>query len=466
MLSAKVQANRLARAEARGLRLAILLRTLAIVACAIWFLSTYPAVGGLPRGGVIVGLATFVLIGVVYYPLIGSRWDRPWVKYAIYSLDIILLCALFVLIPVSRDPAVPQIIAFRTHGIHLLLPFIGLACLSLSWGLVAWTGTLICIGWWAAFAYVVSGMDKILSWFDLPNPASLADYERVFLSVDFIGIGNRVEETGFVLILSLTLAVAVYRARTVFFAQLRAEQERERERKGRERVSQMLGQYLPETIAQRLLATSTSLEPQVRMGTALVADIEGFSAFANDRNAGFVIETLNEFLAECADRISRRDGVVISYLGDGLLATFNTPLAVENPANAALAAAHDLIELASRRTFRGQTFRLRIGIATGEIAAGMVGSSNRQAFTVYGDTVNRGSRLEQLNKATGTVLLVDEATQSLAALSWRLGPAGCHVLQGSTAAVPVWGKVASDRAHSGKHALVSDDHMEHGRKAG
>lgn len=437
-MGADVKVSRLALAEARGMRLAVVLRTIALLTCTVWFFSAYPTVGGLPQGGVIAALAAFILIGVVYYPLIGSRWDRPWVKYVITSLDILLVCALFALIPVSRSGEVPQIIAFRSHGIHFLLPFVGLACLSLSWGLVAWTGVLIAIGWWGAFAFVVSKMDATLSWYDLPNPATLADYERVFLSVNFIGVGNRFEEMGFVLALSLILAVAVYRARSVFFAQLQAEQEREEERQGRERVSQMLGQYLPETIAGRLLNESTDLEPQVRQGTVLVADIEGFSTFAGCRKADYVIRTLNEFLAECADCISKHDGVVISYLGDGLLATFNTPLAVENSADAAMAAAEELVWLASDGNFRGQSFRLRIGLATGEVAAGMVGSSNRQAFTVYGDTVNRAARLEQLNKTTETSILVDDATRQMSSGTKPVSSVGEHRLQGSDGPVRAW----------------------------
>lgn len=430
--------SRLARAEAQGLRLAITCRTLALIACAIFILASYQSVDRLPRSVGVVALAIFVLIGVAYYPVIGSRWDRPWAKYLLYTLDILLLCACFVVIPVSPKYDVPQIIAFRAYGIYYLLPFIGLACLSLSWGLVVWSGVVTAVGWWLAFGIVVSGMERTLSWGDLPTNAATQDYEEVFLSTDFIGVGNRVEETGFVLILSVILAVAVYRARSIFFAQLQAEDEREAERATRERVTRTLGQYVPETVATRLLHDPTSLEPTVRQGSVLIADIEGFSTFAANRNPRDVIETLNAFLAECADRVSQCEGVVISYLGDGFLATFNAPLAVSNSAAAALAAAESLTDLTEGRLFRGHKVKLRIGIASGEIAAGIVGSSKRQAFTVYGDTVNRAARLEQLNKKTGTTVLMDEATKERAADSHGTLSKGEHELRGLPRPVAVW----------------------------
>ncbi|MEM7636151.1 MAG: adenylate/guanylate cyclase domain-containing protein [Pseudomonadota bacterium] len=423
--------QRLYAAEARGLRLAILCRTLAVLACAIWFFLSYQSIGELPRGWGVLGLTMFVVIGAAYYPLIGSRWDRPWVKYIIYSLDVALLCALFALIPVSAADQVPQIIAFRAYGIYYLLPFLGLACLSMSWGLVAWTGTVIAAGWWVAFWYVISGMERTLSWGDMPSDPTAGDYERIFLSPDFISIGGRVEETGFVLITALVLSLAVYRVRQVFFAQVQAED-------AREKVSRTLGQYVPETIATRLLHGEGELEPQVRLGSVLMVDIEQFSDFANDREPRQVITTLNEFLAACADEVSKCDGVVVSYLGDGLLATFNTPIEVPNPSESAVNAARSLIAMSQARQFSDTRFRLRAGIATGEIAAGIVGSSSRQAFTVYGETVNRAARLEQLNKKTGSRVLMDRATRDHLQEGHDISPAGEHRVQGLAQPLAVW----------------------------
>jgi class 3 adenylate cyclase len=102
--------------------------------------------------------------------------------------------------------------------------------------------------------------------------------------------------------------------------------------------------------------------------------------------------------------------VIIQFLGDGLMATFNAPL--EDPEHAANGLRAALaIEAQVRETeFEGVRLKVRIGVDTGPIAAGSVGGSGRQAFTVYGDTVNLASRLEALNKDHGTRILVSEST--------------------------------------------------------
>lgn len=419
-------------AERQGLRLAILCRTIAVGAAFAWFVIASFSAGYAPSFGGLAALLAFTAIGLFGLAAIGTRFDRWWFKYAIYTVDILGVCALFALMPPSRGSDVPQIVAFRAYGIYYLFPLVAMTCLSLPWRLVAWSGVAAVVGWWVAFAAVVAGMDRRLSWSDVPEGASRADYERVFLSIDFIGIGNRFEETAFLLISSLILALAVHRARRVFFAQIAAEAEREAERAARARIANTLGRYVPEAIARRLVADEAALVPQVRHGAALVMDIRDFTAFTASRDPTEVIDVLDKFLAGCAEAVGAHDGVVISFTGDGLLAAFNTPIEVREPEAAALAAARSLIEHASKTAFS-----VRIGIAAGPIAAGSVGSSQRQAFTVYGDTVNRAARLEALAKDLGETVLVDAAVAGACADA-GLRPAGSHVMKGLASPVSVW----------------------------
>ncbi|MEM9551991.1 MAG: adenylate/guanylate cyclase domain-containing protein, partial [Pseudomonadota bacterium] len=346
-------------------------------------------------------------------------YDRWWLKYAVYGADILAICATFVIIPVSRGDDVPQIITFRAYGIYFLFPLVAMAALSLSWRLVLWAGTVAVIGWWAAFALVVLGMENTLSWGDMPPDATRADYEAIFLSIDFIGRGNRIEETGMLMLGTVALAIAVYRARRVFFAQVAAALARDQEAEARARVTDLLGRYVPEEVAERLISDPTPLAPQVRHGTALILDIADFTRFAADKEPVEVIASLDQLLADASDRIAAAGGVVINYLGDGLLATFNTPVAVDRPEVCAVTAARALLNL-------GETsgFGLRIGIASGEIASGNVGSSRRQSFTVYGTTVNLAARLEAQAKALGKSLVIDTTTSAALPEGMKLLPAG------------------------------------------
>lgn len=418
--------ERLGQAERNGLRLAIRCRTAATGAALIWYIGAALISPDFEaRALSIVTLLLFTAFGVMHLAIIGTRFDQWWMKYTIYAVDIAGVCALFVLIPVSPSDDIPQIVAFRAYGIYYLFPLIAMACLTLSWRLVIWTGCIAIVGWWTAFYSIVSGMDQVYSWSDIPLQATREHYETIFLSINFIGVGNRIEETGLLFIGALTLALAVYRARQVFFAQIAAEARQEREREARQRVTDLLGRYVPEAVADKLIREPEALAPQVRYGSVLVFDIADFTRFAAERRPRDVIELLDAFLANASDIVSQHQGIVITFTGDGLLATFNTPIEIERPETMAVKAGMGLLSLAGC-----SGFSIRIGIASGDIASGNIGSSQRQAFTVYGDTVNLASRLESAGKQFGKQLLIDPSTRT--ALSTEFTPIslGRHTLRG------------------------------------
>ncbi|WP_299706302.1 adenylate/guanylate cyclase domain-containing protein [uncultured Tateyamaria sp.] len=427
-------AARLIRAEQTGLRIALACRSAATGAAFIWYVLAavlFPDVT--PRLATIGVLLAFTAVGVAHVAIIGTTYDRPWIKFAIYGLDVCAICAVFALVPISRADDVPQIIAFRAYGIYFLFPLLAMACLSLSWRLVLWTGGTIITAWWAAFIWVQTQMESYLSWGDMPTDATQADYENVFLSIDFIGRGNRIEETGMVFFATLALAAAVYRARAVFFAQVAADIDRQKEQTLRERVSDLLGRHVPEAIAARLIEDDAPLRPQRTRGTALVMDVAGFTAFSAQHPPEHVIETLDALLSDTAKVVSEKGGVVLSYLGDGFLATFNTPVFVTDHETAALAAAKDLVTVA-----KAHGFDVRIGIASGDLVTGIIGNETRQSFTVYGDAVNLASRLEGLGKDLKSSILLDEATGVVAGDVVELTRLGAHPIRGVDGQIEVF----------------------------
>ncbi|WP_299673907.1 adenylate/guanylate cyclase domain-containing protein [uncultured Roseobacter sp.] len=427
-------AARLKRAEEQGLRLAIACRTVVTGAAFAWYVGAPLIFSGFePRVAAVVVLLIFTAIGIAHLALIGTRYDRWWMKYAVYAMDSAAICATFALVPISRADDVPQIIAFRAYGIYYLFPIIAISCLSLSWRLVIWTGAVCVIAWWAAFLWVALGMDSVLSWGDIPVNATRADYDEVFLSMDFIGRGNRIEETAMIFFAALSLAVAVYRARAVFFAQVASDVQWRRERSIRRRISRLFGTYVPAEIARRLIADDSPMEPQQTVGTALVMDIAGFTPFSAQHAPKTVIALLDRFFADATRAVSEERGVVITYLGDGFLVTFNAPLTIPDPADAALRTASRLLEVA-----RAHDFSIRIGIATGDLASGTVGSDDRQTFTVYGSSVNLAARLEALSKRLGEPVLLDEATRAALGNTWATSHVGDHPLSGFAEALPVF----------------------------
>ncbi|XWN30744.1 MAG: adenylate/guanylate cyclase domain-containing protein [Devosia sp.] len=422
---------RLSRAERRGEQLAILCRTMAFGVALLWYIIIMYLSGRTPTPWGVLALVALTALGVFHFIAVGTRFHRRWFAYAATAIDLLAICALFAFAPVSRSGEVPQIYAFRTNGIYMLLPFIALSALSLSPRIVLWAGVVAVVAWWSAFVFVVSGMEETISWSDLPVAAPRDVYDAVFLSPNFIGFGSRMQESIAILVSALVLAVAVARARQLFFAQIRAEAAREEERAARATITAQLGRFVPSAIAKRLIDNPAGLAPQVRHAAVLVMDIRDFTQFAEGRDPGAVIAELNHFLARCAECVSDFDGVVITFTGDGLLATFNTPIDIDAPEQAALAAARRLVDCGAEHGFP-----VRVGVAAGPLAAGSVGSNERQAFTVYGDTVNRASRLETLAKTIDHAILVDQGIS--VAVSEDLSFVGHHEVRGFHEPVAVW----------------------------
>ncbi len=417
--------QRLIQAENAGLRLAVLCRTIAAIAAFTWYVSAVLFTNQEFRVWSFVALTAFVVIGLAHLSVIGTRFDRWWMKYLLYAVDILCICTLFVLLPVSGADTVPQIVAFRAYGIYYLFPVIALATLSLSWRLVLWSGTVVVAGWWAAFLWVVSGMDRTLSWRDLPADATRSDYETVFLSIDFIGRGNRIEETGLLFIAAVVLSVAVYRARKLFFAQVLAEEKSQQERLERQRVTDAFGRYVPETVVSQLVEAKGKLPTRKTCGVAMVLDIEGFSNFLASETPEVAVNRIDAFLSDAADLVGEQRGTVISYTGDGFLASFNAPLEIDHPEHTAANTAALLVSIA-----KSHGFKVRIGLAAGELISGTVGSKRRMAFTVYGETVNRAARCETLCKELNQTALTDEAFASAIASHVDVVPLGKHELRG------------------------------------
>lgn len=424
--------SRLETAERAGLKLAVLCRTAVIGVCAVYWVAATTLIGASVSLTAMGILASLTIYGVIAYLLIGTRLDRWWLKYTIYTIDILAVCAAFALLPLRQGQDIPQIFAFRAYGIHFLFPLIAMACLSLSWRLVLWSGFVALAGWFTAYWWVLQDMPRIIEWRDFPDNPTTADYETLFLSTEFAGTGNRIGEAGMLFLASAVLALAVYRARRVFFAQLRAEQAREEAQATRERATSVLGKYVPEAVAMRLVNDTQAMVPQEVHGVVLIADIAGFSDFASGKPPTEVIGRLNDFLDLAATSVATHNGVVILFTGDGLLASFNTPIPIETPERAALACARDLVAHA-----HSEGFQLRVGLASGPLAAGSVGSSERQAFTVYGETVNRAARLETLGKDLNAAIIADTGVAQTSD-EIELTLSGEHQLKGIPGNWPIW----------------------------
>jgi class 3 adenylate cyclase len=212
------------------------------------------------------------------------------------------------------------------------------------------------------------------------------------------------------------------------------------------RVKDTFGKYIDPRIVQGLIEHPelTGTQGERRVMTVMFCDMKGFTSLSEGMTPAGLVTILNHYLTVMSAPIRGHDGIIDKYIGDALMAFWGPPfVAAEAQAGLACLAALDQVaalpELATALPQliglkRGlPTVSMRIGIATGEVIVGNIGSDVTKSYTVIGDTVNLASRLESANKLYGTLTLIGEATALLAAEAVELREIDSVLVGGSKA---------------------------------
>ncbi|MEE8352141.1 MAG: adenylate/guanylate cyclase domain-containing protein [Rhodospirillales bacterium] len=189
----------------------------------------------------------------------------------------------------------------------------------------------------------------------------------------------------------------------------------------KEQIRNLFGKYVHPTIIGDLMNNpdELSLGGHRRLQTLLFSDIAGFTSISENMNAEELVAFLNDYLGAMTEELAAWEGILDKYLGDGIMAFFGPPFTKENHAlqacRAALSMQARLAEM--REGWRAQglpPLETRIGLATGDVIVGNIGSEQSQNYTCIGDTVNLSSRLEAVNKFYGTRIIISGDTLELA----------------------------------------------------
>ncbi|WP_259781368.1 adenylate/guanylate cyclase domain-containing protein [Aestuariispira ectoiniformans] len=211
-----------------------------------------------------------------------------------------------------------------------------------------------------------------------------------------------------------------------------------------ERMRNLFGKMVPRRVAEQMLNSPAGLAPQSATATVLFCDIKDFTALSEMSQPVEIIDILNAYFTKMVSIIEAHNGIITQFQGDAILAVFNVPLPDEKHAENAIRAALEMLEAVRTETFCGKKLACRIGVNTGPLVAGNVGADSRMNYTVHGDAVNTASRLEQLNKDHGTVLLVSETTQDLAQMP-DLTEIGSVTLRGKQKPVRIYTNAPQER---------------------
>ncbi|MDF1780577.1 MAG: adenylate/guanylate cyclase domain-containing protein [Alcanivoracaceae bacterium] len=209
--------------------------------------------------------------------------------------------------------------------------------------------------------------------------------------------------------LLLTIIIFIIQSLWGFFAEARNKRQ----------LATLFGQYIPPELVEEMAETPNKIDisGESRELTVLFSDVRGFTTISEGLDPHELTTLMNEMLTPMTHVIHEHRGTIDKYMGDAIMAFWGAPLADQQHARHALDAAMDMIKalpkINERFSERGwPEINIGVGLNTGNMSVGNMGSEFRMAYTVMGDAVNLGSRLESLTKQYGVNIIVSEFTRA------------------------------------------------------
>ena len=339
-------------------------------------------------------LSAYLGFSLIRLKLAIDRSLPDWMLYLSAVMDIALLLGLIWSFHLQYEQ--PPSFYLKSPTLMYLFIFIAIRALHFDPRFVIATGISAALGWILMVLYVI---------FNDPADSMITRDYVVYMTSNSVLVGAEFDKVVTILMVTGVLALALHRARHLLIDSV-IEGSAARD----------LSRFVPEEIAHQVIRSEEGAitgRGEVSECTILFTDIEGFTAISQTVEPAKLIDALNRYFTLLAEPINRLGGVISQFQGDALLVTFNLPSAnpdhAQNGVYAALAIqrALDGVEFGE-----GIVFNTRVGVNTGTVVGGLVGSGDRVHHTVHGDNVNLTARLEQLNKDYGTRIIVSESTVS------------------------------------------------------
>jgi adenylate cyclase len=216
---------------------------------------------------------------------------------------------------------------------------------------------------------------------------------------------------------------------------------------GREKrkVSKLFGRYVSKDVYTQLMSHPdlAELGGKRRVMSVLFSDIRGFTSVTERGDPEELVRQLNEYFSRMVEIVFKHKGTVDKFVGDMVMALFSAPLDDEDHAQHAVEAAIEMVDVLGdmNRAWlaRGMAqLDIGIGVNSGDMIAGNIGSSSIMSYTVIGDNVNLGARLESLNKDYKTRIIISDATRQRLKGEFPIRPLGDVIVKGKSKAVQIF----------------------------
>lgn len=342
-------------------------------------------------------LGAYLVFSLFRFWLAILRKLPDWMLYLSAVLDIALLMGLIWSFHLQYEQ--PASFYLKVPTFLYVFIFIGIRALHFDPRFVIATGASAVVGWVLMVLFVLVD--------DPANSMITRDYIE-YMTSNSVLIGAEFDKIVSIIMVTGVLALALHRARNLLFeAVIEGSAARD------------LSRFVPQEVANQVTRSeegATTGKGEVNQTTILFTDIEGFTSISESLPPEDLIAALNQYFSLIAKPIEANGGVISQFQGDAVLATFNAPKPDPNHASNAIEAALEIQQALKGKTFgHDAPFNTRIGINTGLVVGGLVGSGDRVGYTVHGDNVNLTARLEQLNKEYGTRIMISENTYRLVA---------------------------------------------------
>lgn len=331
--------------------------------------------------------------GIFMFFFLRAGKYTPRVKYISSYMDITLLSVAIYFFGTFRS--------FKTEAFLVYFLWIALAAMRFSVRLTIFTGIL------GAFTYII-----VIALAIFNSTVEFGTITESFTTPK-VSLANLIIKIIFMTTLFLIAAYIAKVYRKLVDQSISKDLEVRKKEEEKERVKDTLSRYVSHQVAEKILHEGITLTGEKKNATILFCDIRNFTKMSEDMSPEEVVIFLNEYLTLMIDAIFEYGGTLDKFVGDEIMAVYGVPVSSGNDEEMAVRTALRMKEKLQvlnqeRKEVGKDPINFGIGIHSGEVVAGNIGSEKRMEYTVIGQSVNLASRIEALNKEFKTDILITD----------------------------------------------------------